>query len=230
MLEPDYKDLPPGTHIETLNLAHLDAVLELQHHVAASMAEELFECDDASFYSELFEGKGRILGLFDQKKLLACSVISLPGSGSPDNLGKHINLEKKQLERVVNLESAYVHPSYQRQGIAGLLSAMQLDFAIRLGKRHALSTVSPSNLYSLKNLFSLEFSIRDICKKYGVKIRCIMYRNILKSKCFHDSKNNSSGKWIPYMDLEAQKILLRKGYRGVKVKGTTNDFLVYYIK
>jgi len=230
MPERYLKDPPSGTHIEALNRRHLDTILELQQNVAASMPEDLFECDDASFYCELWKGKGRILGLFDQKTLVACSVISLPGSRSPDNLGKHINLEKEQLERVVNLEAAYVHPTCQGQGIAALLSAMQLDFATRLGKRHALSTASPANLYSLKNLFSLEFSIRNICKKYGNKIRCIMYKNLVESNAIHNSKDGSQGEWIPSADLDVQKKLLKEGYRGVSVKGTIRDFKIYYCK
>ncbi len=230
MPELYHKDPPSGSHIEILNHKHLEKVLELQENVAASMPEDLFQCDDASFYSELFEGKGRILGLFNHKKLMACSVISLPGSRSPDNLGKHINLENKQLELVVNLEAAYVHPSCQGQGIAALLSAMQLDFAARLGKQHALSTVSPANFYSLKNLFSLQFSIRNICQKYGNKTRYIMYKQLLKSNVIYKAGSSSRGQWTPSADFSAQKELLKEEYRGVNIKGTIEDFLIYYHK
>jgi GNAT superfamily N-acetyltransferase len=230
MPERYFKNPLSGTHIETLDPTQMDAVLELQQKVAASIPEELFECDNASFYSELFKGKGRILGLFHQREIVACSVISLPGSHSPDNLGRHINLEKEQLERVVNLESAYVDPSYQGRGIAKLLSAMQLEFATQLGKRHALSTASPANLYSLKNLFSLGFSIRYICKKYENKIRCIMYRDLLKLNNKDDFKTDFQGQWVPFANLATQKNLLRKGYRGVSVKGTLKDFLIFYCK
>lgn len=230
MLERYFKDPPPGTHIEALNHTQMDALLELQQKVADSIPGELFECDDASFYFELFKGKGRVLGLFDQKELLACSVISFPGSRSSDNLGRHLHLGKKQLELAVNLESAYVHPSYQAQGIARLLSTAQLEFATRVGKRHALSTASPANLYSLKNLFSLGFDIRKICKKYGNKIRCIMYRDLLELNAKNYSNGSSKGQWIPFADLADQRDLLNEGYRGVRVKGTLKNFLIYYYK
>ncbi len=229
MLKPDVSHLPYGTNVEPLERRQTAELLELQRKATASLPEEMVQCDGADFYSLLFEGRGRILGLFDGKDLLACSVISWPPPGSPENLGAGVNLDEKQLAYVANLEAAYVLPDLQGRSIAKILSGMQLDYARKMGMRHALSTVSPVNFYSLKNLFSLGFSIRKIAIKYGNKIRYIMYLNLLINKDKVENLN-SDGLWISFTDLPNQKDLLAKGYEGIDSKGTKDNFSILYAR
>jgi GNAT superfamily N-acetyltransferase len=213
-------NLPDGMHIEALGHAQMDMLLNLQEKVAKSVSKELFECDDAAFYSDLFDGQGRVLGLLDGKTLLACSVISWPGSDSANNLGVEIGLGSEQLSTVANLEAAYVLPGFQGRGIAEILSGKQLDFARQMEKRHILSTASPANLYSLKNLFSLSFRIKKVTEKYGGKIRCIMYRDLSVMGHKETIGDEYKKALVFYDDLKTQKNLLEQGWEGTGVKTT----------
>lgn len=229
MLKPYDSDPPCGTNIATLTYRQIPDLLELQRKATASLPEAMVQCDDAAFYAGLLEGRGRILGLFDGGVLLACSVISWPSPGSPENLGADVNLNGKQLAQVANLESAYVLPAVQGRGMAKILSGMQLDHATGIGMRHALSTASPLNLYSVKNLFSMGFRIRNIALKYSNKLRYVLYRNLLANDSRSD-RPNSKGVWIPSLDLAAQKDLLAEGYEGINSKGTKENFSILYAK
>ena len=192
------------------------------------MPEELFECDDAAFYTSLIDGRGRVLGLFDGEALVACSVISWPGPHAPDNLGADIDLDITECGYVANLEAAYMLPSYQGRGIARVLSGTQLAHALELGKRYALSTASPAHLYSLKNLFSLGLRIRKIARKYGTKTRCILYRALAEDPKDTHSGSDREGIWVPARDLERQKELLAQGYEGVRAQGVKEKFSILY--
>lgn len=229
MFNSNFPNPPCGTHIKPLGSKHMPELLELQETVGATLPEEFLERDDAAYYARLFEGKGRVLGLYDGGNLLAFSVVSWPLSCAVDNLGADIDLDINQRAHVVHLESAYVIPFWQGRGIAKLLSGMQIDFSRQMGKRHALSTVAPGNLYSIKNLFSLGFSIRKIAVKYRYKIRCIMYRNISTYHAEISQNFIPEGLWISSADLAAQRGLLAQGYRGIDVKGTKGDFSIFYI-
>lgn len=229
MLKSDISDLPCGTNVAPLAHRQIADLLELQRKATAPLPEEMVQCDSEDFYAGVLDGRGRILGLFDDKALLACSVISWPPPGSPDNLGVDICLDEKQLAYVANLEAAYVLPALQGRGIARILSGMQLDYAAMMGMRHALSTVSPANFYSLKNLFSLGFRIRQIAIKYDKKLRYVMYKNIFMTN-YTLNDINSDGLWIAFTDLSSQKDLLTKGYEGIISKGNKDNFLILYIK
>ena len=217
------KDLACGANVRVLGHDDMDRLLNLQQRVASTLPEEQFEVDDARFYVRLFRGEGRILGLFDEKRLIACSVIYWPGAESADNLGAELDLNLSQLADVANLEAAYMLPGCQGLGIARKLSGMQLEHAVKIGKRFALSTVSPENLYSIKNLFSLGFSIRKITRKYGTKTRFIMYRGLIGEK-----QTGSEGTWVLGGDLALQSRLLSAGYEGVGAKGDIENWSILY--
>ena len=94
----------------------------------------------------------------------------------PDNCGYDLNFTETDLLQTAHMETCVVHPNHRGHH----LEARLMEEAIRILKeteyRHLLGTVHPNNTASLKAFLSNEFHVAKTLKKYGGKLRHIMYR------------------------------------------------------
>lgn len=112
------------------------------------------------------DGK-RIVGAFDILNLKL----------APFNYGYIIGLNDKDLLRVVNMDTAVVHPDYRGRGIQKrMMEQAELELA-KSGKRILLCTVHPHNHYSLNNLLSQGYTICKTVALYGSE-RHLLRKNL----------------------------------------------------
>ena len=110
---------------------------------------------------------GRVAGAFD---------LLYPGMETC-NYGYALGFSEQELLRVVNMDSAAVHPDYRGQGLQKrLMQAAERELE-NTGKRILLCTVHPDNRYSLKNVLSQGYEIQKTVPMYG-SVRHIMRKDI----------------------------------------------------
>lgn len=112
------------------------------------------------------DGK-RIVGAFD----------ALNPQLAPFNYGYTIGLADEELLRVINMDTAVVHPDYRGHGLQKrMMQCAEMELA-ESGKHILLCTVHPHNRYSLNNLLSQGYTICKTVDMYG-SIRHLMRKNI----------------------------------------------------
>ena len=231
MMDGD-KKRPAKYEMKFLNKSHIDDVIELENLVVSLLErEELFVKDSKDFFMEkIFDGKGLLIGVFSEGKLVAYRSVSFP-MDSTRNFGKdHKNIPPGELSRVMHLEATVVHPDFRGNSLQEKMSRYALDFGKARGILHVCTTISPYNYPSLKNIMSLGLTVRGLerieNKEYGGKLRFLMTMDFRdKPKILYDDSIS-----VNHSDIEEQKELLRMGYIGYKVQKSDSGFDIIYGK
>lgn len=193
-----------------LGEADLAQVLAL-HELSLSLARKpgLIKPDAPQFFAEHLAARGRILGEFDGDRLIAYAVLGLPNPGDP-NFADDLGLPEAEKPRVAHLAGAAVHPDWRGRGLQRRLTAKRLELAARLGRVHAISTVSPFNYFSWRNLIAHGLVVRRLIVKYGGHLRYVLHR---EAGC-EPALDRGAAAFRALSDAEGQRSLLERGWLG----------------
>lgn len=126
---------------------------------------EWFSLDTPEEFRQRMEnGSMRLWVAEDAQRLAGIFSVVYPGT-SPINYGWKLNLPEEDLQRVVNMDTAAVHPDYRGQGLQRRL----METAEReLGSgKILLCTIHPENRYSLRNALTAGYEIQATLPMYG---------------------------------------------------------------
>lgn len=164
--------------IRSLTQQDLPKMMTLQREVTCLLErQDIFQADEENYIKRHIEDRGTALGCFVEDELIAYEIAVFPGSDE-DNLGYDIGLKGSELLTVAHLESVVVHPDYRGNKLQFMLGSLLEKTIKKLGFTRVCATVSPYNIYSLKNLESQGFNVQTEKYKYGGKLRYILYKEI----------------------------------------------------
>lgn len=123
-------------------------------------------------------GNNFILGAFDEKKLIAYCSFSIPGD-KPHNLAWDLDWPQDKVCHCAKVDTIVVHPQYRGLGLQQRLLRDAIALAADIpGITVLLTTVSPKNKYSLRNVQAAGFKILIKKLKYGGRERFILGREL----------------------------------------------------
>lgn len=160
------------------NMADIENFIRLIYDVRDSMSnKEWFYVDPADKIREwMANGTMRLWVAMDGNRLAGAFDILIPGLGE-DNYGHDLGFSEEELMRVINMDTAAVHPDYRGQGLQKKMM-QEAEKEIRgAGKRILLCTVHPENRFSLKNVLDQGYIIQKKLEKYG-SVRYILRKDI----------------------------------------------------
>ena len=194
----------------------IDAVVYLQNLVYEGLPnkEVLFKDTKFEMLDDLYNG-AKIIGVFNSvDELISYRYISFPRQASK-NLGRDIELNVSELDKVVHLETTLVDPMYRGNRLQSLTLEKAIEIIEPMNMKHIICTVSPYNLFSLFNIMSAGLNIKALKRKYGQHYDDGMWRFILHKdlsmdcrSCFDDTKHLKMDK------IHEQKKLIENGYIG----------------
>lgn len=149
----------------------LDEVREGMEH------KEWFYLDPPEFVREQMEnGTMQLWVACDGGRMAAAFDLIVPGL-ERYNYGYDLDLSEEDLMRVINMDSAAVHPDYRGMGLQGkLIRKAEMEIAAA-GHRILLCTVHPENRFSLNNVLKQGYVIQKKLKKYG-SVRYLLRKDI----------------------------------------------------
>lgn len=159
-----------------LSCSDLNALMQLQSDAIAAMDDKsLYICSERKEFEEIIRTKGEIYGIFTHNCLCGACSIYMPGD-TPQNLGRDINLAKRELVLCATIDSVFVAPDYRNNGIARELIHVCIKRAVdAMGARYVLATISPKNTACILSFMSLNsVRIKALRQKYGCKLRYIV--------------------------------------------------------
>lgn len=93
------------------------------------------------------------------------------------NYGYVLGYSKEDLQLVINMDTAVVHPEYRGLGLQKKLMRYAEETLSMNGKHILLCTVHPDNRYSLNNVLSQGYTIQKTTQMYG-SVRHVLAKEI----------------------------------------------------
>lgn len=174
-VEKSREDTEMDIQIRKIGMEEVHKYLEFLHEVKAMMEQdEWFFLDPDEEVYEMMERDAMGIWLAeDGARIAAVFCVVYPGM-EKFNLGYDLNFGEEDLNRVVHMDTAAVHPDYRGQG---LQQRMMLHAEQELEGRILMCTIHPDNRYSLNNVLKQGYSIEKKTEKYG-SIRYILRKDI----------------------------------------------------
>ena len=163
---------------KNLSKRDIPSLVSLQDTVLAyGDISEIFYPESKETFLDDVTTHGYGVGCYVEKKLIAYAILRIPGDQT-DNLGIDIDLPLEELQYVAHFETAVVHPDYRGNKLQISLLTELETIAIKNNIHHILCTISPKNIYSLRNAKELGIQIIITKYKYDGKLRHILYKRV----------------------------------------------------
>ncbi|MGE5328350.1 MAG: GNAT family N-acetyltransferase [Deltaproteobacteria bacterium] len=213
--------------IRFVDKAYLQDVIELEQFVLDKLLDkDLFAPAPNGSYEEILNGRGILMGVFINDRLIGMSSVYYPDDDD-DNIGKDVGLKNEEIYKVVYLCNAVIHPDFRGQGLINKLFSYLLDEVKNEGKwRYIIATASPRNYASIKNILSAGLKIIMVKVKFANYIRFIFYNDLENPISINQSSKIEVLNW----DVEKQKELLEKGYVGFSQNKTEEGIKIIFGK
>lgn len=157
----------------------LDELMLLQERICKGMGQsDLFAITSREDNKRLLKEPNVILGVYDKERLIAYGSVGFLGD-SPDNLGWDLGWTLKEVRRCAVLDTIVVDEEYRGLGLQRELIRRCVEYAMKkVPQCKILATVSPRNIYSLRNVQAEGFKILAHKEKYGGKERYILGKEL----------------------------------------------------
>lgn len=205
-----------------LSEKNIDDILLLQEAALSALPEDqksFLLKKDREFFEKHFAGGNTVIGIEHEGALIAQSVIVNPTADNPKTGMTDIRLKAKP-EKTTVLQGIVVHPDFRGNKLITEMIDAWIDLAKSQKRTDALAEVSLENFHSwaafLKEglqIHSIGTDPADGTELYNIHARI----KPLAKKRLKEEFNKKSRRTVdvPHDDIEKQKELLSKGYKGV---------------
>lgn len=141
--------------VRSLKTEDLQELLSLQTLVHDAIGgDEMFVYTSAEECTDSLE-KDICIGAFADGQMIAAAIL-VSNRDSDRNVGKKMSYDPL---RSVTLDSIFIEAEFRGMGLQNYMIGLMLDLAEELGADYSFATVSPENIYSLRNFESQGFSV-----------------------------------------------------------------------
>lgn len=208
-----------AAELDELHALHLCVTARVHHPHA-------FRPDGRAFMEQQIERRGRTVGVFGPRGLVAYAAISFPEDDAPDNLGRDLPLPSAEIARVADYDGSAVHPDWRGNRLQQRMTDVRHRWALLHGRHHILGTVSPFNPVSLQNFLTLDCRVRNLKRKYGGMLRFIIHRDLRDPA--PPAIDHRSVLDVPLSEIDRQESLLRDGFEGFEVTSSPHGPALRY--
>ena len=212
--------------VRRLSVADIEAIENVQQDVIAALEDKKvlqpLSLEELQF---LLGDHGVMVGAFVSGKLVAFRALLEPPLDD-EHLGRDAGLAEHELPRVAYQEISAVHPQYRGYGLQRTLAQVVMQELDHTRFDYICATVMPFNIASLKDKFAQGMQVVALKLKYGGKLRYVFMKDLRADVelQFSDSQQ------VSMANTEAQQVLLKNGWLGVRMLQENDTWFVEYKK
>ncbi|MDR2529495.1 MAG: hypothetical protein LBD04_10875 [Synergistaceae bacterium] len=188
-----------------LSMADKDEALALHRAMAAGARPEVFVPGSDENFLRILDGDGAALGVLEGRKIVCMrTALFRPPNDGPLGL--------PQVERAAFIDYCIVHRDYQGNNLQ-FLTYYHLENFLWEEFDHLYTTVSPRNVFSLRNVIGCGFYALQMQELYGGHMRYVLRKDL--KHCPSIRMKRPSG--APIRDYPAQQRLMDAGKVGYRL-------------
>ena len=211
--------------MRTLGGSDMPQMSKLRDDVTAGISEwDMFLPTPDSVIKKGLENEGITCGTLVNDRLVGLRSFHFPIAGDPENIGTYAYISKDELGKVVDLKLSLVREDYRRNNLQKRMTAHLMGLIGDMGRNHLCAIVSPKNVASMRDKFTLGMCIKRMMLKEKSFWRCLFHldRSLPLLTPIADV-------YINNRDFEGQRDLIEYGYWGFEmVKGENNTGQIRY--
>lgn len=211
-----------------LDKSAINEMLNLQDYIYDHLPTKALLVKDSK--SEILKSmeNGFAVGILDDNNsIVGYRLVAIPEKGDEQLLETDLNFSHP-LTKPAQLETTIVLPNYRGNQLQYKTLLIAQDILIQEKVTDMLCTVSPYNVFSLKNVMKAGLRINALKRKYGDKManskgiwRFILYKSLeIQPGTYFQLKAS-----IQREKFDSQQILLGNGYTGVALSDHSNRIL-----
>ncbi|WMI71543.1 hypothetical protein RBH88_00235 [Aminobacterium sp. MB27-C1] len=197
------------------------SALDLHRKITLEIGDENIFCAEHTIEESIL-GKGFVIGIFDSDYLVAIRAISYGGKYM-EEAQKDLQLHPSERDHIAVMDFCITEKAFRGNYIQHFtfLKAEEILYPERY---HLHSTISPLNIFSLRNVLRSGFLIVDLKEKYGGYLRFILHKDIRTLPHIYTHEHIE----VPLEDYDSHLALLSMGYYGYAIKGGYTGFSIVY--
>lgn len=163
--------------IKKLDSTYISAMLDLQDEVIGKLDNpDILRKNTIDTLSPCFDPPSLVLGAFCDDLFVAFGILYYAGDDR-ENLAYSLDT-RDDLYTYANIKVVIVKDGYRGHGLQQTFIHNFEEYAKTIGVKTLLSTVSPDNMYSCRNLEQCGYISVKRLKKYGGKDRLLYMKNL----------------------------------------------------
>ncbi|WP_286953630.1 MULTISPECIES: hypothetical protein [Aminobacterium] len=208
-------------HMRLLSERETPLALALHEKIAQEIGDENIFCAVHTI-EESIRGEGFVIGIFSGNRLVAMRAVSYEGKYMEEALAD-LRLPLAEKEHAAVMDFCITEKNFRGNYIQHF-TFLKAEGILYPERYHLHCTISPLNVFSLRNVLRSGFHIVDLKEKYGGYLRFILHKNLKNVPCIYTHDHIE----VPIEDYESHLALLSMGYCGYAVKGAHSGFSIMY--
>ena len=210
-----------GHSLVPLTRAQIPEILALNAKVRASLApdEQMFLAEkDAQFFEDHFASGSGVIGIVEDGKLIAQSVIVNPTRAHPRKHLAELIIDAPP-ERMTVLQGVVVDPDHRGKGLMGEMIGAWMALAKEENRPHALTAVAPRNEASWRGFMKAGLHIHDTALSPYTNVEVyILHADVFAPDTAFNAKAGRE-RFLPVPALARQRRNFKSGYAITAVEG-----------
>lgn len=202
---------------------HFVEAERLHFDATRGLGPEIFVPTDREDLQRLLTADGISIGVWYEDELVCMRAVQIAGDWV------NYTLEKMEMEPDANCRTAITDHCVVSKRFRGnnvqFLTHYEIEYMIADRCDTILTTVAPSNIFSLKNILACNFQIMALGVMYGGFLRYTLVKEFTPSKPIWTNWHHN----VPIRDVERQQKLIANGCIGYKLLRTSpKGFSILY--
>jgi hypothetical protein len=208
--------------LRRLTMDDKEEALALHRVMASNANPELFIPGTDEEFLHILDGGGVVLGIHDGRRIV-CMRTVLFETRDEEVLREDMKLLPDQIRRMAFIEYCVVHRDYRGNNLQ-LLTYFFMEDLLWDDFDYFYTTVSPRNLYSLRNVLDCGFYAFQLKERYGGHMRYLLRKDVKHSPSIRTKRHVSA----PLRDYRTQQIVMNENLVGYRlVRNTSGVWMLF---
>ena len=208
--------------LRRLTMEDKEDALALHRAMAANANPEIFVPGTDEDFLRILDGEGVVLGVQDEKRII-CMRTVLFQTHDDEVLREDMGLLPDQMERMAFIDYCVVHRDYRGNNLQ-FLTYYYMEDLLWEDFDYLYTTVSPRNIFSLRNVMDCGFYAFQLKECYGGHMRYLLRKDLKHSPSIRMKRHESA----LLRDYSAQQPILSGGKVGYRLMRNTSGIWMVF--
>ncbi|MDI9370551.1 MAG: hypothetical protein GX181_00075 [Synergistaceae bacterium] len=199
----------------------IEEAVEFHKRISDQIGDADIFCEDNTI-AESVMGEGLAIGVYAEGRIIALRSVSYV-KGDLEDAVEDLKLDPEEIDNVAVMDFCVTDKAFRGNYIQ-FFTYLHIESLMYPNRYHLYTTVSPRNVFSLRNVLKCGFIAVDFKKKYGGHNRFVLYKNLRRSI----PVSTRGRKQVLLRNFDYHPKVMEAGFVGYKTRLKPNGMVMLY--